>query len=72
MITEAGRRKLDELRLADPIAEQRLLPWGGRSPRELTQAALARSLAPRGAVAEPISDEDALIDEQCRRHFHGS
>ena len=76
-ITEAGRRRLrfgaqlelfEGLLLRDPTSPQGLEPWDGRSPRELTEAHNRFSLAQEGR--EPNA-EDAIIDEQCRRHLHG-
>ncbi len=69
-MTDAGRRKLDEMRQAKPDPRQLKLPWGGRSPRALTRAAND----PRFRLETSSIDEvgDRLIDEQCRRHFHGS
>jgi len=76
-LTDAGRRLLlrgktrerfEELVLRDPSAEQGLVPWDGRSPRELTEAAISFSLAQEGAS---LNEFDAQIEEQCRRHLHG-
>ena len=64
-MTEAGRRFLyeqQELELDDS------LPWGGRSPRSLTQAHIRFSLKDDAATLDDFDEE--LIDEQCRRHFH--
>ena len=76
-MTEAGRRLLERgdtadmfegLERSDPTAEQGIDLWDGRSPRELTEAAISFSLAQEGAS---LNEFDAIIDEQCRRHFHG-
>ena len=53
---------------ADPMADQQLEPWDGQSPRELTECRKAFSLRHEGAS---LQAEDARIDEQCQRHFHG-
>ena len=71
-MTEAGRRKLDELRKdqIDP-QQQLLLPWGGRSPRALTRAAKLFNLESQDDDANATA-EDLRIEEQCRRHQYGS
>ncbi len=71
MITPAGRRILDFLRRVDPTPEQLELPWGGRSPRELTRAAQAFNFQSLDDDATASAD-DLMLDEQCRRHLHGS
>ncbi len=76
-LTEAGRRLLrrgkqaelfEELVLRDPTAAQGLVPWDGQSPRDLTEAHIAFSLAQEGREPNAV---DAQIDEQCRRHLYG-
>jgi len=76
-LTAAGRRLLErgiqqdlfeELVLRDPTAAQGLVPWDGKSPRDLTDAQMRVSLGHEGAS---LNAEDAAIDEQCRRHQHG-
>jgi len=76
-LTEAGRRLLldgktrdmfEDLVQRDPTSSQGLIPWDGQSPRALTEAAIAFSLAQEGR--EP-NEVDAAIDEQCRRHLYG-
>ncbi len=64
MMTSAGRRALDGLRLSQGLDES--LPWGGRSPRDLTRAAERFRFKPLGDDAEPFFD-DELVDEQYRR-----
>ena len=69
-MTKAGRRILEEMRVHGSQLE---LPWGGRSPRTLTRAFELFSLSQeRTTVNEEAEFDDALIDEQCRRHLHGS
>ncbi len=68
-MTRAGQVALDLLRIEDP---QRELPWGGRSPRALTDAFKRFSLRHEDDQGEPTDVSDAMIEEQCRRHFHGS
>jgi len=53
---------------ADPTADQRIDPWNGQSPRDLTEASIRFSLGHEGAS---LNAEDARIEEQCRRHLHG-
>ena len=76
-MTEAGRRLLksmgqqemfEELYRRDPTAARGLEPWDGRSPRVLTDAHNRFKLGNEGAS---LNEFDAIIDEQCRRHFHG-
>ena len=59
----------EDLKRRDPTAEQYLLPWDGRSPRDLTEARKRFILGNEGR--EP-NEDDARIDEQCRRHHYGS
>ena len=69
-ISKAGVRKLDELRLEalDPN-----FPWGGRSPRCLTEAWQRFNLQSRDDDVNEFFVWDAeLIDEQNRRFFNGS
>ena len=77
MLTRAGKealrqmRQLDlflELRQADPTADQHLLPWDGRSPRDLTATRKGISLGHEGASLNTFADEE---EEMCRRHLHG-
>ena len=65
-MTRAGRSLLDAMRVEDP--RQLELPWGGRSPRDLTRAARMFRFSNE---ATPLDEVDALIDEQYRR-FLGS
>jgi len=76
-ITKSGREVLDRmvqtdlferLKVADPSAARGLVPWDGRSPRDLTAARKGVSLGHEGAS---LNEVDAAIDEMCRRHFHG-
>jgi len=76
-LTAAGRRLLthgktrdlfEELIRRDPTALQGNVPWDGRSPRGLTRSAESFSLGHEGAS---LNEEDAQIDEQCRRHQYG-
>ena len=76
-LTAAGRRLLrlgaqaemfEELVRRDPTADQGLAPWDGQSPRELTEA--ARGITSFMEGASP-TEEDAKLDEMCRRHHHG-
>ncbi len=69
MMTPRGRAKLDELQLEfglDPT-----LPWGGRSPRVLTEAYQRFSLSCEAAPLDAEFD-DAVVDEQYRRFLNGS
>ena len=68
-MTPTGRAVLDELRKRQGLDPE--LPWGGRSPRVLTQAYQRFTLPLEAATLKPIFDEE-VIDEQCRRHHHGS
>jgi len=70
MMTEAGRRKLyeqQELEL-DPS-----LPWGGRSPRSLTEAYQRFSLRQETTTVDEffVWDEE-VVNEQYRRFIAGS
>jgi len=76
-LTQAGERALrrmvqldltEGLIAADPTADQGIVPWDGRSPRDLTTVAERISLGHEGAS---LNEEDARIEEQCRRHLHG-
>jgi len=76
-LTAAGRRLLlhgktldvfEELVQRDPTAAQGLVPWDGQSPRDLTEHRIDISLGHEGAS---LNDEDARIEEQCRRHQYG-
>ena len=69
-MTPAGRAKLDGLRVADP---QLHLPWGGRSPRHLTDAYQRFSLKPGTSSVDEFGDHtDAEVDEMYRRFSHGT
>ena len=68
MMTPEGRAVLDKLRQESPDES---LPWGGRSPRVLTEAYQRFSLSHEAATLDEFFD-DQLIDEQCRRHHYGS
>ncbi len=63
-----GRQALEAYRKAEELG-QLSLPWGGRSPRDLTKAAISFSLRREEAT---LVEEDAKIDEQYRRFSHGS
>jgi len=68
-MTPEGRKRLEAYRRE--VEEGQLeLPWGGRSPRELTDAYKRFSLSARDD-AEVIWD-DRLLEEQHRRFRHGS
>jgi len=70
-MTPEGRAVLDKLRVSQGLDPS--LPWGGRSPRELTRVALGVNLKPLGDDATDFSpEEDARIEEQYRRFNHGS
>ena len=66
-ITRKGYRQLDLFRQEDPDESQ---PWGGRSPRHLTDAYQRFSLGSEAATLEE-SDEDIRLDEQDRRFHYG-
>ncbi len=70
-ITPEGRRRLEEYRRAEE-AGQLALPWGGRSPRDLTEAHKRFRLNHETAPVEENREEDARLDEQYRRFLHGS
>jgi len=70
MMTEAGRRRLDDERVENPTHEQFSLPWGGRNPRALTQAYIRFSLKAQDDGVPDVFEENAL-EEQCRRHHYG-
>ena len=61
--------ELDKLRQTQGLDKS--LPWGGRSPRLLTQAHIRFSLSQEAATLEEKGD-DQFLDEQCRRHLYGS
>jgi len=69
VLTRAGQRKLDELRVEDTDPKK---PWGGRSPRVLTRAHERFILRHEAAPLDEGFGDEKLIEEQCRRHFHGS
>ena len=60
---------LDGLRLEQGLDPDLL--WGGRSPRVLTEAYIRFSLSQEASSLDEFFDEE-VIDEQCRRHQHGS
>ena len=65
MMTAAGRKVLDDQRQLNP---QHHLPWGGRSPRELTRAHAMFSLAPKATTLDEVAVwDDAVIEGQYRR-----
>jgi len=71
VITPKGRAVLDELRVKQGLDPK--LPWGGRSPRALTQAAISFNLESLDDDVNGFSpEEDARIEEQYRRFRHGS
>ncbi len=71
MITPCGRSVLDRLRVEQGLDPE--LPWGGRTPRVLTQAHIRFNLVPEGASL----NEDSMwltnekTDEQAWRAFNG-
>jgi len=76
-LTAAGRRLLthgktadmfEDLIQRDPTAAGGLVPWDGRSPRDLTTARLCISLRHEGASLNEIDEQ---IEEQSRRHLLG-
>ena len=67
-ITLAGRRRLEAFRKAEEIGQLEL-PWGGKSPRDLTRSAIAFRFRLEAAT---LDEEDAKIDEQYRRFSHGT
>ena len=70
-MTDAGRRKLDALRVEELLDDS--APWGGRSSRVLTRAYEQFRLEPLGDDATDFAaQDDALIDQQYRRFLHGS
>ena len=70
MITEAGRELLREGRLADSKDPAQLeLPWGGRSPRDLTRAAKRFRLKSRDDDVH-TDFQEGLTDEQYRRFLY--
>ncbi len=68
VLTQRGRQQLDELRQAQGLDES--VPWGGRSPRSLTQAAMKFRLSPAATALNRLTDEE--LDEQSRRHLNGT
>ncbi len=66
-MTPKGREVLEQLRIEEGLDPR--LPWGGRSPRSLTQAALARKLSQRDDDVDREADE--MLEEMCRRHQYG-
>ncbi len=71
-MTSAGIELLDALRCIDPPDSDQLeLPWGGRSPRVLTEAWKRFKFVRETATLDEWPAE-SVIEEQCRRHFHGS
>jgi len=69
-MTPAGRAKLDRQRVEDPQLE---LPWGGRSPRHLTNAYKRFTLRDETApLDEECEVSDDVIDEMYRRYQYGS
>jgi len=68
MMTAAGRRALDELRIDEGLDPE--LPWGGRSPRSLIQADLDKrieSVNLRRETSTSVDNADQIIDDQYRR-----
>ncbi len=68
-ITPHGLTVLDGLRRSQGLSSE--LPWGGRSPRVLTQAWNRFRFVRETATLNEWPDERA-IEEQCRRHHYGS
>ncbi len=64
-LTPEGRAALDELRIKQGLDPE--LPWGGRSPRELTRAAKLFKLWREAATLDEVCEGDSLIDEQFER-----
>ena len=59
MMTEAGRKKLDDLRVEQlDLFEDRRLPWEGRSPRVLTRAFQKFSFRLETATIEEGGDDE--------------
>jgi hypothetical protein len=69
-MSRKGRAVLDELRVKQGLDPK--LPWGGRSPRALAEAAVELRLTQRAATLNSVSDEDARLEEQYRRFLNGS
>ena len=69
-MTPKGHQLLDELRIEQGLDPS--LPWGGRSPRCLTRGHELRILSDDAAPLDEFLGDEELIEEQCRRHFHGS
>ena len=68
MITAAGREALERLRKVRELGQLEL-PWGGRSPRSLTRAAIAFSLRQEPATVKEKSED--FVEEQYRRFTYG-
>ncbi len=66
MMTGAGRRLLDQLRL---LRGDKKLPWDGRSPRCLTRAHQTFRLESQDDDVN--TDFDEQTDEQYRRFHNG-
>ena len=73
-MTRAGRQLFLKLRDEQGVLlpEDPTVPWGGRSPRSLTDAFIRFSLPQETANREVDDWGDEYLDEQCRRHFNGS
>ncbi len=73
-LTRAGTLALEQLRLEQLSPEEKArLPWGGASPRTLTDAYNRFTLKAQADDVHGSSEvDDEIIDEQCRRHFNGS
>ncbi len=68
MMTPAGRAFLDKERKDSKDPRQLDLPWGGRSPRVLTEAYQRFNLRAGDGAVEPVDAADEeLINEQYRR-----
>ncbi len=67
-LTPAGRAALDKLRVEQGLDPK--LPWGGRSPRVLTEAHIRFSLGHEAATLDDFF-EDSVIDEQHQRFLNG-
>ena len=68
MMTSAGLAALDKLRTESPSEE---LPWGGRSPRVLTEAYQRFKLRQEAAPLDEEWPPDSLLEEQNRRFSDG-
>ncbi len=68
-MTEAGRAALDKLRVGQGLDPN--IPWGGRSPRVLTEAYKRFRFEATSDDADSIFD-DQVLDEQSQRQQYGT